>query len=293
MKNMEKLKLHPRSYHNKLYDFKSLVEKVPDLEKFLVLNPKGTTTVDFSNQEVVYLLNKSLLLHFYKIDFWKIPNVNLIPPIPGRADYIHYLADLIGCDKAPKNVLDIGTGASLIYPIIGSAVYNWNFVATDINKESLKNAKEIILGNKRLIENVELRLQENSNHILKNIIKETDFFDAVMCNPPFFKSEKEAQMQTLRKLKGLNKKQENIKIKNNFSGKENELWCTGGELMFLKKYINESLAFKLNVGWFTSLVSNENNLKSLQYILKDKLATFKIIEMKQGNKVSRILAWKF
>ena len=291
--NHSKDKLHPRSFHNKPYDFQKLILKVSELKQFIVKNRDGADTVQFADPKAVYLLNKALLLHFYNLNFWDIPNQNLVPPIPGRADYVHYLADLLNVNTTDKTtVLDIGTGASLVYPLIGSAVYNWNFVATDIEQKSIEIAQEIINKNIHLSSKITLRLQSDKKQILSGIITKEDYFDAVMCNPPFFKSKKEAEAQTIRKLKGLDKRK-TPKLINNFSGESNELWCNGGELSFVLNYIKESILIKTQVGWFTSLISNEDNLKPLQIELKKSAKEFKVIDMAQGNKKSRILAWRF
>ncbi|WKW45449.1 23S rRNA (adenine(1618)-N(6))-methyltransferase RlmF [Myroides sp. JBRI-B21084] len=283
--------MHSNNLHNKPYNFKELIIKVPELSPFIVKNKMGIDTVLFANQQAVYYLNKALLLCFYGLDYWDIPKENLVPPVPGRADYLHYLSEIIP-NTSKTTILDIGTGASLIYPLIGHALFNWNFVATDIDSKSIQNAQQIINNNKHLSLNIFLREQSKQNQILKGIINDTDFFDAVICNPPFFKSKKEADTQTLRKLKGLNNTR-NVKLAHNFSGKNNELWCEGGELVFVKKLINESLLFTKNVGCFTVLISNENNLKPLQNMLQNKVKYLKIMEMSQGNKKSRILAWRF
>ena len=291
--NHSKDKLHARSFHNKPYNFQELIVKVPELKQFIVKNREAIDTILFADPKAVYYLNKALLLHFYNLNFWDIPNQNLVPPIPGRADYIHYLADLLKVDDSSKtSILDIGTGASLVYPLIGSSVYHWNFVATDIEPKSIEIAQKIINENIHLSSKIELRHQSNQKKILSGIITKNDYFDAVMCNPPFFKSKKEAETQTLRKLKGLDKRK-TPKLINNFSGESNELWCNGGELSFVLNYIKESILFKTQVGWFTSLISNEDNLKPLQIELKKSAKEIKVIDMAQGNKKSRILAWKF
>lgn len=291
--NHSKDKLHPRSFHNKPYNFQELIVKVPELKQFIVKNREGIDTILFADPKAVYYLNKALLLYFYNLNFWDIPNQNLVPPIPGRADYIHYLADLLKVDNSCKtSILDIGTGASLVYPLIGSSVHHWNFVATDIEPKSIEIAQKIINENVHLSSKIELRHQPDQKKILSGIITKNDYFDAVMCNPPFFKSKKEAEAQTLRKLKGLDKRK-TPKLINNFSGESNELWCNGGELSFVLNYIKESTLFKTQVGWFTSLISNEDNLKPLQIELKKSAKEIKVIDMAQGNKKSRILAWKF
>lgn len=286
-------KLHIRSFHNKPYDFNELAAKVPEINQFIVKNVAGVDTLQFANPKAVYFLNKALLLHFYGLKMWNLSDENLVPPIPGRADYIHYLADLLQVEKSnTTHILDIGTGASLIYPIIGNAVYKWKFTATDIDLKSIANAQEIIDTNPHLKTQISLRFQADSKHILSGIITTDDKFSAVMCNPPFFKSKKEAEAQTTRKLKGLGTAVSN-KLVHNFSGKSNELWCVGGELLFVKNYIKESFLFKSQVDWFTCLISNQDHLKALKNDLQKYAAEIKVIEMAQGNKKSRILAWRF
>lgn len=233
-----------------------------------------------------------MLFQYYDINFWEFPDTNLCPPIPGRIDYIHYIADLLKSFKITNNikVLDIGTGANCIYPLLGQAVYNWNFVATDIDKNSLKNAQSIINKNK-LSDVIELRDQKDATQIFKGIIKEDDMFSVSMCNPPFYKSETEALEATSRKLKGLNRDGEVVR---NFAGTQNELWYKGGEKAFLHTYLYESSLYKNQCTWFTTLVSKKDLLKGMYSSLK-KLGAIEIktINMGQGNKISRIVAWSF
>ena len=95
-KSKTKTNLHPRNKNREQYDLKALVKVNPDLAKYIKTNKLGIETIDFTNPIAVKLLNKSLLNHYYGIQFWKFPDTNLCPPIPGRADYIHYMADLLG-----------------------------------------------------------------------------------------------------------------------------------------------------------------------------------------------------
>ncbi len=294
MKNIiKKGELHPNNPHKGKYDFEVLVENLPELKQFVKKNPRGEDTIDFSNNEAVILLNKALLKTFYNIENWEIPKGFLVPPIPGRADYIHYIVELLD-KKENIRVLDIGTGANCIYPIIGSQSYNWSFVASDISKDSILNAQKIIDSNENLKDKIELRLQINKDNIFSGIIKNNEKFDLTMCNPPFHSSLEEAIKANERKVNNLSKDNKAIKKGMNFGGQKAELWCNGGELLFLKKMINESAKFSKNVSWFTTLVSNKDNLKPLIKLL-DKLNVkdVKILEMSQGQKISRVLAWKF
>lgn len=295
-----KKKLHQRNRHSHGYDFEILTQVMPELSSFIVKNPLGQDTIDFALPETVVLLNKALLKAYYHISYWEISKTNLCPPIPGRADYIHYIADLLAegnSNKVPTGkgvkVLDLGTGATLIYPIIGVAEYGWEFVASEIDVQSLKTAGEIIAHNAPLPQHVTLRHQPNKRNILKNIIQPKEYFDVVLCNPPFFSSRAEALAKTTQKLKNLGKEVPGKPVQN-FSGQNNELWCEGGELTFITNYIYESKHFSSQAVWFTTLVSNKDHLKPLQMHLKKVQAKeVRIINMEQGNKISRILAWNY
>ncbi|MEE9409252.1 MAG: 23S rRNA (adenine(1618)-N(6))-methyltransferase RlmF [Polaribacter sp.] len=284
---MKEKNLHPKNKFNRGYNFEALIKINPKLETYVAKNEFDVVTIDFSDPKAVKELNKGLLFSFDKITSWDFPDKNLCPPIPGRLDYIHHLADLIG-DKEDIKILDIGTGATCIYPLLGVAEYDWNFVATDIDFDSLDTAQDIVHDN-NFDKKIELRHQQNEAQILKGILKDGDSFSAVMCNPPFFKSAEEAQGANKRKNRNLG----NSAVRN-FSGNNNELWYVGGEKAFLHNYLYESSLDKGASEWFTSLVSKKENIKSLEKSSeKLKVAEFKVISMTQGNKVTRIACWRF
>lgn len=295
MKNIKKKgELHPNNLHKGRYNFKLLIKNLPELKIYLKKNPIGEETVDFSDSKAVILLNKALLKTYYNIDNWDIPKGFLCPPIPGRADYIHYISELLGGKKKGVKVLDIGTGANCIYPIIGSQSYNWDFVATDIDPKSIENAKKIVDSNKVLRNKIILKLQKNRDNIFEGIIEKEDKFDLTMCNPPFHASIEDAIKANMRKVNNLNKENKNVKKGLNFGGQKAELWCPGGERLFLKKMAEESVKFSSQVVWFTSLISNKDNIKPTQKLLeKIGAKDIKVLEMSQGQKISRVLSWTF
>ena len=284
---MKEKGLHAKNKFNKGYDFDELIKLNSKLKDFVSRNKYDTITIDFSDPIAVKELNKALLFTFDKVSVWDFPVENLCPPIPGRLDYIHHLADLLLLEENIK-ILDIGTGATCIYPLLGVAEYSWDFVATDIDLDSLDTAQDIIYDNK-LESKIELRHQLNEQHILKGILKDTDSFSAIMCNPPFYRSAEEAQGANKRKNRNLG----NNAVRN-FSGNNNELWYIGGEKAFLHNYLYESSLFKDKSKWFTSLVSKKENIESLEKSSKKLGATkFKVISMTQGNKVTRIACWLY
>lgn len=290
--------MHPRNIHQESYDFKALIETLPALEKHVLKTKGGNLSIDFFNPEAVKLLNKALLVKHYNISTWDIPKAYLCPPIPGRVDYIHYLADLLAegnKGKIPKGnkvkCLDIGTGSSVVYPLLGNAIYGWSFIATEIEDKSLIAANRNISEN-GLDEVIELRKQMNSKFILKDILNPKDKIDLVMCNPPFHGSEAEASEGSKRKNKNL-KQEETLVPQLNFGGKHNELWYPGGEKNFIKKLIFESSKHKEQCKWFTCLISKKDTVYPVKKALKKiGVKEQRFISIKQGNKASRFVAWQ-
>ena len=292
--------LHSRNFHNDRYDFKALIKTNLDLQEFVKPNKYGDLSIDFANPQAVISLNKALLAYFYGIKNYAIPNGYLCPPIPGRADYVHHIADLLAsCNNGvvPKGKtvkgLDVGIGANGIYAIIGSSVYDWNFVGSDIEIESIKSVENIVNSNEILKEKIECKLQTNPENIFTGIIKADEFYDFTLCNPPFHKSLKDAMDGNKRKVQNLTK-QKTTKNALNFGGKNNELWCKGGEIAFITNMIKESFEFKNNVLWFTTLVSKKDNLPLIYKKLEDiKAKEIKTINMSCGQKITRVVAWSF
>lgn len=292
--------LHPRNRHRERYDFKQLTASCPELGQFVKVNVYDDESIDFFNPEAVKMLNKALLAHFYGIENWNIPPGYLCPPIPGRADYIHHIADLLGNSNHGKipaedlvKCLDIGVGANCIYPIIGNKEYGWSFIGSDIDPVSIESARKIIDLNPVLKGKIELRLQHNHKDIFRGIIQKDERFDLTICNPPFHSSLAAAQSGTLRKLNHLNTGKI-AKPVLNFGGQNGELWCEGGEEQFINDMIRQSKQFATSFFWFSTLISKESNLKSVYEALKRAEAVdVKTIPMGQGNKISRIAAWTF
>lgn len=279
--------MHPKNPFAKDYDFDLLVSHFANLKDFVFLNKYGNKTIKFGDKQAVKALNKALLKAYYDIT-WDIPENNLCPPIPGRLDYLLHVADLV--TKTDLHLLDIGTGANLIYPILGTCHFNWQCTGSEVDPDSLKNAQGIIDKNK-VLHKTELRRQKFKSNILMNLIQPDDAFDVVVCNPPFYKSSYEAQQKNQRKV---DKLQLQEKDKLNFGGQANELWYKGGEEAFVKKMAIESVDFKNQVHWFSSLVSKKDSLRNIKRAINKTHPTeVKVIDMEQGNKKSRFIAWTY
>ena len=285
----EKIKMHPRNRHRERYVFSEIIDTCPELAQFVELNKYNDESIDFFNPEAVLVLNKALLKHYYGIDNWSIPKGYLCPPIPGRADYIHHIAELLSDTNysiQKKNFskdsrikcLDIGIGANCVYPIIGVKEYGWSFIGSDIDPVSIKSSDEIIKTNSILKDKVELRLQHNVKDVFNGILQKDELIDLTICNPPFHASLAEAQSVAVRKLRNLKQKKIN-KPNLNFGGKNNELWCEGGEERFILNMIRESEQFSASCFWFSTLISKQSNIKAT---LK-ALSKAKAIEVKRDR----------
>jgi len=300
-----KKNLQLRNLHNVDYDFAQLTLTYSPLKPFVHKNTLGIMTIDYSLSEAVLALNTALLKHFYGIQHFKLPQYALCPAVPGRVDYIHHIADLLGFNALNNSItsnttpqlIDIGTGASGIYTLLASSIYDWNCLGSDINPAALDNVNEILKSNMHLNNKISLRLQTNKHAMFTGIIQPHEYYDVAVCNPPFHASLEAAVTANRRKnlnlRKHINKNLRSSKTLN-FSGQANELWCNGGEQLFIKKMVKESQAFANQCGWFTSLVSQQETLQPTQKILRKVGATdIKIIAMQHGKKITRILAWTF
>lgn len=284
--------MHPRNLHQGRYDFAALSGASPGLGEFLRANVHAPAeqTIDFADPRAVMALNRALLALHYGVAGWSVPPGYLCPPVPGRADTIHQLADLLADDGAAGpaiRVLDIGTGANGIYPLIGHAAYGWRFVGSDIDARALAALQGVLDANPGFAGAIELRYQRNVRHCLHGVWSADECFDATVCNPPFHGS--------ARKWRHLGRPAGgSTGPLLNFGGQASELWCEGGERSFVLRLIGESSLYARRCRWFSALLSSAANLVPVQAALRSAgVSEQRVLEMAQGQKKSRLVAWSF
>lgn len=290
--------MHRNNKHAGSYQFDELIISNPDLTQFVIDGKSGDKTISFHDEKAVVELNKALLKHYYGVSYWRIPEGTLCPPIPSRAEYIHQINELLfkSNNKQKPNGskitgIDIGVGASCIYPLIGNAEYRWKFIGTDIQTSSIKNADKIIQKNGRS-KGISLLSSKPNANFFEKVFANVDYVDFSMCNPPFYESKDEAERATSRKNRNLNKSQ--AQKVSNFGGTHNELWTEGGEKAFIQKMIKESKAFGQKCFWFTTLVSKEANLSVFEKALANSgVENMLILPIEVGNKKARAIAWTY
>ncbi|KAL3156172.1 hypothetical protein ABBQ32_012459 [Trebouxia sp. C0010 RCD-2024] len=164
--NRSKLAMHPRNkYADHLPDFTALGQAFPELQIHLSLH-QGKATIDFKKPAACKALTKALLQHDFAIT-WDVPDGQLVPPVTNRANYIHWLEDLLvlspPLNTEPVIGLDVGCGANCIYPLLGAALNGWRFVGTDITDIAIEWAKKNVSSNPNLAKLIEIRQTGHSN----------------------------------------------------------------------------------------------------------------------------------
>ncbi len=308
--------LHARNRFRAGYDFESLITCSPALSGFVAPNAHGDISINFADPGAVKALNQALLKHAYGLDSWDIPQGSLCPPIPGRSDYLHNLADLLSAGEEPAiprgrsvAVLDIGMGANCVYPLIGASEYGWRFVGTEVDPVAWRWATNLVAAHPSVADRIECRKQASQELCFEGVVESGEAFDLSMCNPPFYASQEEAAEGNQRKRRNLGRDPARRRGRRrsggrgpetlaestrNFGGQAGELWCPGGELGFVQRLIAQSAQRPQLCRWFTTLISKSAHLTRLHKALDRAGATeAKTLDMAQGQKKSRILAWTF
>eukprot|EP00347_Sterkiella_histriomuscorum_P012059 403370045 len=266
-------------------------------------------TLDFKDEKALLELTRAILYTQYGLEQYDLPKENLIPRVPQRVAYLDWIKQLF--DTVEKEIIsesmednlidesrqligfDIGTGANLIYPILGILKYNMKFAGSDINQDSIQWATtEILNKNKKLQENFigQIRLQKDYESVLEGVISVNEIdekFDFTMCNPPFFNHEEERTFRH-QSVCPITKSEDST---------------IGGEIRFLCEYAQESLKFKNQVKWFTSLIGKKTTYEFIKNYIVNMLKfdsgeeEYDILiasgEIEEGQTKRWLIGWRF
>ncbi|XP_037329051.2 RNA N6-adenosine-methyltransferase mettl16 [Pungitius pungitius] len=279
--------MHPRNrYKDKPPDFAYLASKYPDFQHYVHTSLAGRPVVNFKEPEAVRALTCTLLKEDFGLTI-EIPLERLIPTVPLRLNYIHWVEDLIDGQKQPRRGIDIGTGASCIYPLLGATMNGWFFLATEVDDicfdYATKNVEQNNMAN--LIKVVKVPQKT----LLMDALKEEPqmVYDFCMCNPPFFANQLEA--------KGVNSRNSRRPPPSSVNtGGVTEIMAEGGELEFVKRIIHDSLQLKKRLRWYSCMLGKKCSLAPLKEELR-KQGVQKVThtEFYQGRTMRWALAWSF
>lgn len=291
-------KMHPANPFLTGYPMAELIKAHPPLQTHVLTTVRGELSIPFADPVAVKCLNQALLAYQYQLNFWDVPDGFLCPAVPGRLDYILHLRDLLtssNLGKTPKSKnlqwLDIGCGANLIYPLLAIKAVGGNAIAAELDSDAITHAQSLV-SKHQLDARVSLRQQSEATAIFRGIISKGDVIDVTLCNPPFHESAEEAALGSARKRQNLGLAADAALL--NFAGRDHELWCEGGEAAFLRQMAEESRDFAAQVFWFSSLVSKQVHVDALvKQLRKLGAVDVKVVEMGQGQKISRFVAWTY
>ncbi|RYP67567.1 hypothetical protein DL771_007179 [Monosporascus sp. 5C6A] len=280
-----------RTLYTRELDFPALGEQDRELGSLL----QGGSRLEFTNPLAVMQLTKTLLrLHFgLRVD---LPLDRLCPPVPNRHNYILWLKDLLDSSSPsysqiyeparPVEGLDIGTGASLIYPLLACAQRPaWTFIATDVDAKSIAYARR-----NAELNGLQSRIRVVGRDIAAPLVPLDDLnietIDFVMVNPPFYASESEL-LDLARQKSG--------PPHSACTGAPIEMVCEGGEVAFVRRIIDESLILRRRVQWYTAMLGKQSSLDVLVGLLKENsIDNYAMKTFVQGNKTRRWgLGWSF
>ncbi|XP_032401857.1 RNA N(6)-adenosine-methyltransferase mettl16 [Xiphophorus hellerii] len=279
--------MHPRNrYKDKPPDFAYLASKYPDFQQHVHTSLTGRPVVNFKEPEAVRALTCTLLKEDFGLTI-EIPLERLIPTVPLRLNYIHWVEDLIDGQKQPCRGIDIGTGASCIYPLLGATMNGWFFLATEVDDICFDYAKKNVEQNK-LSDLVKVVKVPQKTLLMDALKEETEIiYDFCMCNPPFFANQLEA--------KGVNSRNSRRPPPSSVNtGGVTEIMAEGGELEFVKRIIHDSLQLKKRLRWYSCMLGKKCSLAPLKEELrKQGVPKVTHTEFCQGRTMRWALAWSF
>ncbi|XP_035784575.1 U6 small nuclear RNA (adenine-(43)-N(6))-methyltransferase-like isoform X2 [Anopheles albimanus] len=286
--------MHYRNRYREKPDYQELVKQFPELAKVATVDMKGNIKLDYKNKETVQLLTKCLLLKDFGLTL-ELPSNKLVPTLPLRLNYIHWLEDIgsvidwMGSRKGIHGI-DIGCGASCIYPLLAVVQSNrrWNMLAIEINELSLISARANVAANNLADYITVVPQPAEGSTLLINVLK--DFpnknFDFCMCNPPFYDS---VASQEVCNRTGKRRKPTNAP-----TGSGEELCTPGGEVQFVGQLIRESLVLKDRISVYTTMIGHKQSYEEILRILKrNNIHNVTMSRLCQGNTTRWSVAWSY
>lgn len=279
--------MHPRNrYKDKPPDFAYLASKYPDFQQHVQTSLVGRPVVNFKEPEAVRALTCTLLKEDFGLTI-EIPLERLIPTVPLRLNYIHWVEDLTDGQKQLRRGIDIGTGASCIYPLLGATMNGWYFLATEVDDICFDYAKKNVEQN-NMSELIKVVKVPQKTLLMDALKEETEIvYDFCMCNPPFFANQMEA--------KGVNSRNSRRPPPSSVNtGGVTEIMAEGGELEFVKRIIHDSLQLKKRLRWYSCMLGKKCSLAPLKEELrKQGVPKVTYTEFCQGRTMRWALAWSF
>ncbi|TFK22029.1 hypothetical protein FA15DRAFT_644769 [Coprinopsis marcescibilis] len=300
--------MHARNPYKNGIDFRRLTGNYESLRTHIYLTNDGQCSLDFRDenaQRCCRELTKAILKCDFGVDL-ELPEDRLCPPVPNRLNYILWIQDIIAASRWSKSGpgtaerrirgLDIGTGASAIYPLLACSLEGgWQMVGTELDHKSYEYAKRNVDMSDM---STRIQIREAGAEILGPLFDEREeSFDFTMCNPPFYSSQTE-----IERLKG---EKEGLpsqvctggELEMVYSGvasSDDDWERQGGEVAFVGRMVSESARVRERCRWFTSMLGRLSSVPKITAVLKCfEISNYIVTEFVQGRTRRWAIGWSF
>ncbi|KAF9260061.1 S-adenosyl-L-methionine dependent methyltransferase [Marasmius fiardii PR-910] len=278
--------MHPRNIYRQTPDFRQLAVSYPPLKHFLQPHPN---CIDFQDEEAQRCVTEALLHRDFDLEV-QLPRNRLCPPVPNRLNYILWIQDIVrACEVVAGEQavvgVDIGTGASAIYPLLGCRLEpSWSFVVTELDDLSESHAQKNVRAN-NLSDRVRIMKATATGPILIPLSDPSQNFYFTMCNPPFYSSTEDVVRSSEAKEFGPSAV---------CTGATVEMITEGGESAFVRRIVEESLVFGTRCKWYTSMLGKLSSVGEVVESLKaNSIENYALTEFVQGQTRRWAVGWSF
>ncbi|XP_046680018.1 U6 small nuclear RNA (adenine-(43)-N(6))-methyltransferase-like [Homalodisca vitripennis] len=278
--------MHPRNVYRKPPDFKALAIKYPEFRKYAKQEISGKVSIDFKNKESLRALTSTLLKEDFGLDV-EIPLNRLIPTLPLRLNYLLWIEDILAANRKTSDIvkgIDIGCGASCVYPLLAAKHFQWQMLGTEVDEESVLIASNNVTRN-GLSDRITIQ-KTPERTMLDGVLEADTVYDFCVCNPPFFSSEEELEPQNVARSPS------RPPPRNAMTGASWELVTPGGEVAFVESIIQDSLKLKDKVRVYSVMLGHKTSVGKILAALKkpevQKVTSYKFC---QGRTTRWGIAW--
>ncbi|WWD17985.1 hypothetical protein CI109_102431 [Kwoniella shandongensis] len=275
-------------YLSKKPDFARLASRYTEFAPYVTVGEDGHVSLDFQDPAALRALTRCLLKEDWDLDV-DLREDRICPTLTNRLDYLLHVLDLepflpLTSTSKPLRILDIGTGAVAIYPLLLHRLRpSCEVIATEIDDTSYVHALSVFETNNIPSSSISIQKSPAPDPIFFPLLHSDDSFDVTICNPPFFGSEEEMRHGQELKAQGSHAAP---------TAAINELITPGGEVAFIGKMIEESLRTGTRCEWYTSLIGKFSSLAPLIDLLrKHKIDNYLLKSIKQAKTTRWILGW--
>jgi 23S rRNA A1618 N6-methylase RlmF len=249
-------------------------------------------------QEFTIALTRALLQAQFQLQLPYLESHHLCPPVPNRFFYVHWIhSSLLTMNERTGWGMDIGTGATCIYPLLATRCLDCNMLATDIDAQALSLAKRNVEANQmddkiHLLQVPPSHSQDPSRRppggpLQRGLAawgRPQQRFDFVMTNPPFY-DPNDNSMEHVAPRAGDGRDRTAMTV--------SEGNYPGGEIGFVTELLADSLRARQSSKWFSSMLGKKTSFIKLQKLVVHMLGPAHVVatEYGPGQYTRWFLAW--